>query len=267
MINASLETIKLFVDPDKGEATELQEEEDSLDHGSGDDLAAGESIEEGGVSALLEDVPCASPSPSGSSSSQHLAGKTAEINLIDLTVQEEDEAEILSQKRSSDTLLLSSNQTLGSSQLSETASLCNRTYVGAGTLAAEIGGNARLGSFDNTSLAGPPQRTDSGPELAAVSEMTPVEPANGPESSARPSGREMTTLLTQRQTVVAEKRVQVRPQLQDNGVQVEVRLSDSDRDAHKYFLTDRSRTYPLAQSPRAGSRSRVFSRGTSKIGF
>ncbi|KAF4703546.1 hypothetical protein FOZ62_022052, partial [Perkinsus olseni] len=132
--------------------------------------------------AEIEDVSGALLRPAENARSEPI-GEAAEINLIDLTVQEEDATEAASHKGSPDTLLLSTNQTLSQSQLSE-VSLCNRTFVGNGTLAAEMGKGAaaRLPWREPIEGFPPPgggchvkslRPAGSGPELPGVSEMTP----------------------------------------------------------------------------------------------
>ncbi|KAF4658928.1 hypothetical protein FOZ61_005127 [Perkinsus olseni] len=229
VLSASIETVKLSIGPERAQDALVPENEGgpAADRSATNNSNAKRLVQRDAGNAEIEDVSGALLRPTENARSEPI-GEAAEINLIDLTVQEEDATEAASHKGSPDTLLLSTNQTLSQSQLSE-VSLCNRTFVGNGTLAAEMGKGAaaRLPWREPIEGFPPPgggchvkslRPAGSGPELPGVSEMTPVGAANTALCFAHPCGG---GTVPERRTTTAERKVQARPQVKTIAVQVE----------------------------------------------
>ncbi|KAF4661145.1 hypothetical protein FOL47_006802 [Perkinsus chesapeaki] len=137
-----------------------------------------------------------------------------EVNLIDLTIDEDD---ALSPR--------SINQTLNQSQMSE-VSFGNRTFVGSGTLASEMGiseSTQRLGidplrlikQHGRTTKCGVVKRGGPLTELPGVSEMTGLTQATTERGNHTVCG------IGGRQQSRVDKSIQTRLQLRENATQVE----------------------------------------------
>ncbi|KAF4711439.1 hypothetical protein FOZ62_000111, partial [Perkinsus olseni] len=228
VVSASIETVKLSIGPQVAQDALVPEDEGvaAADLSATNKSEANRLVQRDAGNAEIQDGSGALLRPAENARSEP-TGEAAEVNLIDLTVQEEDATEAASHKGSSDTLLLSTNQTLSQSQLSE-VSLCNCTFVGNGTLAAEMGKGAAARLPWREPIVGVPlpggsgqvkslRAARNGPELPGVSEMTPVGGANTAMCFAHPCEG---GTVPKRRTTTAERMVQARPQVKTIAVQV-----------------------------------------------